>query len=59
MADKFTGFWEERRPDETPILVTTVGDVPVDELLERLRVRLLEAPPGTHIRVDLISWGEI
>jgi hypothetical protein len=47
MADKFTGFWEERRPDETPILVTTVGDIPVDELLDRLRVRLLEAPSAS------------
>lgn len=51
MAERFTGFWED---DET--VATTVGPVPVDVLLERLRVRLEETPPGAHVRIDLIAW---
>jgi len=54
---KFTGFYEARGPD-TDELATTVSYVPVDELLGRIRVRLNEVPPGTHVRIDLIAWAD-
>jgi hypothetical protein len=54
MAERFTGFWETDGPE--PEVATTISYWGVDELLERLRVRLEQVPPGTHVRVDLIAW---
>lgn len=54
MAERFTGFWEDDEGDGT--MATTIVAMPVDALLERLRVRLEDAPAGTRIRVDLIAW---
>jgi hypothetical protein len=51
MAERFTGFWED---DST--VATTVGPMLIDDLLERLRVRLQETAPGTVVRIDLIAW---
>jgi hypothetical protein len=55
---KFTGFWEVSGPGVEPEVATTISYVPVDELLERLRARREQLKPGTHIRIDLISWDE-
>lgn len=52
---KFTGFWESNDESEVDVS-TTIREVEADELLERLRVRLEAAEPGTHIRIDLIAW---
>lgn len=57
MADRFTGFYEARGFDVDEVS-TTVTYLPVDELLERLRARLLGLPPGACVRIDLIAWGE-
>jgi hypothetical protein len=54
MAERFTGFWEDDADDGT--VATTIVEMPIDALLERLRVRLEAAPAGTRIRVDLIAW---
>jgi hypothetical protein len=54
MAERFTGFWEDDEGDGT--MATTIVAMPVDALLERLRVRLEEAPAGTRVRIDLIAW---
>lgn len=51
MAERFTGFY-----DDGEMVLTTLGPVELDELLERLRARLLDAEPGLNIRIDLISW---
>jgi hypothetical protein len=56
MAERFTGFWEDN--DGEGNVSTTVGPIGVDDLLERLRVRLEAVPPGTMVRVDLIASGE-
>lgn len=61
---KFTGFWEATTVSDSPDippaieLYTTINYWPADVLLERLRMRLEELPPGTHIRLDLIAWDE-
>lgn len=55
MAERFTGFMES---SDGELMLTTVGPVEVDELIERLRVRLHELPLGINVRIDLISWGE-
>jgi hypothetical protein len=55
MTEHFTGFWEDDDGDGT--MATTIGPIPVDDLLERLRARLEAVPPGTVVRVDLIAWG--
>jgi hypothetical protein len=55
MAERFTGFWEARGPDVDEV-ATTVRYESADELLERIRLRLEAAPPGAHIRIDLIAW---
>lgn len=50
MADRFILFWdtgEEVRASIVP--------VPLDEVLERLRERLLALPPGGTVRIDLIA----
>jgi hypothetical protein len=52
VAEHFTGFW-----DDGDTVVTTLGPVPLDDLLERLRVRLEAVPTGTVVRVDLIAWA--
>lgn len=59
MSERFTGFWEDTgTPEREPVVATTIGPVHVDDLLERLRERLLELEPGVNVRIDLISWGE-
>jgi hypothetical protein len=55
MAELFTGFWEARGSDLDEVFAT-VRYEPVDDLLERLRVRLESVPAGTHVRIDLIAW---
>jgi hypothetical protein len=55
MAERFTGFWEDNDGEGT--VATTVGPTDVDDLLERLRARLLEVPPGTIVRIDLVAWA--
>ena len=51
----FTGFWEMTGPDVDEVSCT-ISYLPADELLERIRVRLEAAPPGVHVRIDLVSW---
>jgi hypothetical protein len=53
---RFTGFWETNGADAQ--VSTTIKYLEAGELLERLRVRLAEVEPGTHIRIDLIAWGD-
>lgn len=54
---KFTGFYEVHPPagGETEML-TTVSYVETDDLIERIRARLADVKPGSHIRIDLIAW---
>lgn len=52
---RFTGFMES---SDGELMLTTVGPVELDELMERLRARIAELEPGTSVRVDLISWGD-
>jgi hypothetical protein len=40
------------------VVSTSITYLDIDELLERLRVRLAEADPGCHVRIDLIGWHE-
>lgn len=54
----FTGFWEAHGPAVETELATTISYWPIGRILAALRVRLEAAQPGTHIRVDLITWGE-
>lgn len=56
MAERFTGFWEDNAGREATV-ATTIGPWPLEEILERIRVRLAEVPAGTTIRIDLIAWG--
>lgn len=56
MAERFTGFWEDNA-DDVGTVATTIGPIPLEDLLDRLRRRLEEVPPGTTVRVDLIAWG--
>lgn len=56
MAERFTGFWETT--EDPPVVATTLGPIHVEDLIERLRQRLLEIPPGVNIRIDLISWEQ-
>jgi hypothetical protein len=53
---RFTGFWETNGGDAE--VRTTVKPLEADELLERLRARLADVEPGTHIRIDLIAWDD-
>jgi hypothetical protein len=54
---KFTGFYESRTPHaEDDEVLTTLSYVELDDLLERLRARLEDVPPGSHVVVDLIAW---
>jgi hypothetical protein len=39
-------------------VLTTVQYVEAADLLERVRLRLEAAPPGSHIRIDLIAWDD-
>jgi hypothetical protein len=66
---RFTGFWERRRgmSDQREWLIdvaepgevaTTLGPVEVDDLLDRVRRRLLECQPGDNVRIDLIAWDQ-
>jgi hypothetical protein len=55
MAERFTGFWETAGGEGE--VATTVGPIPTEDLLERLRVRLEAAEPGAIIRIDLIAWS--
>ena len=55
MAERFTGFMET---SDGELMLTTIGAVEVDDLLERLRVRLADVPPGVNVRIDLIAWDE-
>jgi hypothetical protein len=58
MAERFTGFWETGPSFEEPdgIVLTTIGPLEIDDLLERLRVRLAATEPGVNVRIDLIAW---
>lgn len=53
MATHFTGFW-----DTGAEVATTIGPVPLDALLGRLRARLAAMPAGENVRVDLISYED-
>lgn len=53
MASHFTGFWEDDEGEGN--VATTIGPVPLDDLLERLRRRLEAVPDGTTVRVDLVA----
>lgn len=59
MAERFTGFWETGPSFEEPdgVVVTTIGPIDLDDLLERLRVRLQATAPGVNVRIDLIAHG--
>jgi hypothetical protein len=52
----FTGFVEIRGPYVEEQVSTTIRYLSLDEMLDRLRRKLAAVPPGTHVRVDLISW---
>jgi hypothetical protein len=54
----FTGFWEARPPSGDEEVATSVKYLTTDQLLDRLRERMNAAEPGTHIRVDVIAWGD-
>jgi hypothetical protein len=54
----FTGFFEARPPHGPEEVSTSVKYLTTDQLLERLRERMESAEPGTHIRIDVIAWGE-
>lgn len=56
LLPSFTGFLEIRGPDVETTVSTTIRYLSIDETLDRLRARLEAVPPGTHVRVDLISW---
>lgn len=53
---RFTGFWEATGPGLEDEVATTISYIEVEDLIERLRLRLESVPPGTHVRVDLIAW---
>jgi hypothetical protein len=56
---RFTGFVEADPPDGGDQLVmSTVGPVDVDDLFERLKAKVIELPPGTNVRIDLIAWDD-
>ena len=52
---RFTGFMET---SDGELMLTTIGPVELDDLIERIRQKIGELPPGVNIRVDLISWHE-
>lgn len=54
----FTGFWEAHGPDVETELATTISYWPIGRILAALKRRLEAAQPGTHIRIDLITWDE-
>jgi hypothetical protein len=56
-ARMFTGFWEARTGEEREV-ATSIKYLTTDQLLERLRDRMNSAEPGTHIRIDVVAWGE-
>jgi hypothetical protein len=58
VAERYTGFWEDWDSETPPSVRTTIGAVDTDELIERIRERLHELPPGRIVRIDLISWGD-
>jgi hypothetical protein len=51
----FTGFWEAQGDGEAEV-ATSIKYLTTEQLLERLRVRLEQVEPGTHIRIDVIAW---
>lgn len=55
---RWTGFWEVNAPGEPPVVLTTMIEVEADELMERIRTRLRDLPPGAHVRIDLIAWDD-
>lgn len=53
---KFTGFMEATGFEYSEeLLTTTIVPVEIDDLFERMKRKLLELPPGTSVRIDLIS----
>jgi type IV secretory pathway ATPase VirB11/archaellum biosynthesis ATPase len=55
---KFTGFIEATGADGEELVLTTVGPVDVDDVFERVKAKVLELPPGTDVRIDLIAWND-
>jgi hypothetical protein len=54
----FTGFWEAEIPNGEAEVATSIKYLTTEQLLERLRVRMDAAEPGTRIRIDVIAWDE-
>jgi hypothetical protein len=57
---KFTGFLEVVRPRGGNASIScSIRYFTIDDLFERMRDRLAGVPPGAHVRIDLIAWGDL